>query len=49
MQIVTLSDLMLKWDIKVEVQLLHMYIIYQQIIKVWFEVILGFVSSFFSF
>lgn len=43
MQILAHLDLILKWDIKPEVQMLYMYIIYQQIVK-WFEVILGFVS-----
>lgn len=43
MQLLTHSDFVLKQDVKPEVQILYMYIIYQQIIKVWFEVIWGFV------
>lgn len=44
MQLLIHSDLILKRDIKTEVQILYMYIIYQQIIKAWFEVTLGFAS-----
>lgn len=49
MQILTHSHLILKPDVKTELQIIYMYVIYHQIIKVWFEVILGFVSVCFLF